>query len=200
MNQFRAFAVAFFRGFETDMVRVTLRGAAAVLLAVVVSVFLGTGATLGALAWVSTPPSSSTMYTVLTRAVTLTEIQRRTDVVGSTPEGAFTTDLTAGTTTPPVSSQRTDAYVQQIVIRNTSTDTGGTAALLCYGEVAWSGVTTCTALCAAAAATLTCTGATTDSRHIAAGSEFATREDGTVCGCVTGVVGTTTYQTTRIVR
>ena len=154
------------------------------------SVLVSTLAADRAIDRIQTPPSSTTMYTYLTRALTRTEIERRTDSANATPESAFTTDLP--------SAQRTDAYVQQFVIRNTSTDLGGASAILCFGEVAWSGVTTCTALCAASA--LTCSGASTDGRHIAAAQEFATREDGTVCGCVVGAAGGTAYQTTRSTR
>ena len=200
MKPFRA-VVAFFRSLDPDAVRVTVRGTVTVVLAALIAVFLGTGATLGALVWVSTPPSSSTMYTVLTRSVTLTEIERRTDSASTTPEAAFTTDLAAATTTPPAASKRTDAFVQQIIIRNTSSDLGATGTILCYKEVAWAAAaTTCTSICAAAAATITCTGAATDGRHITPGMEISTREDGTVCGCVVGVLAGTAYQTHRITR
>lgn len=144
-----------------------------------------------ALDTILSPPSNTTMYTYLTRAIGINEVERNTGTIGTTPGVAFATDLAA--------AKRTDAYVQQFTVRNASADVSGTGDLLCYGETVWSGVSTCATLCAASG--LTCTGtASTDGDHITPGQVLNTREDGTVCGCVVARVASTAFQTKRIVR
>lgn len=138
---------------------------------------------------IAVPPTREKMYDVLTRGITFTELESRTDAVTTTPEAAFTTDLTT--------AQKIDAYTQQFTIRNTSSDTGGTAVLICWKPVAWSGVQTCNALCAASG--VTCSGASTDGFHLTGGMEVARRLDGTNCICVVGQAASS-YQSQRVIR
>ncbi len=136
---------------------------------------------------INVPPTKDRIYDIMTRGVGVAEMVWRTDTSTGTPEAAFATDLTA--------TQKSDAYVQQIVLRNTSSDNGGVAATLCWAPIAWVSTTACNALCAASG--LTCSGAATDGMHLAGGSEVARRLDGTNCVCV---VGASTYQSQRITR
>ncbi len=135
-----------------------------------------------------TAPTNEKLFNLVFRGIGVTEGAPETDSASATPEAAFNTDLT--------SAQRNDSYTQETVIRNTSTDFGGGSAVLCVGTLAWSGVTTCQALCAAGP--LTCSGAVTDGKIIPAGTELARTWDGTNCICVVGA--TTTYQAERLIR
>lgn len=142
---------------------------------------------------VMVPPTKDRIYDILTRGLAVAEAPWKTDTANATPEAAFATDLTT--------AQKTDAYVQQIIIRNASADVTPTNGdLLCWATIAWNGVVTCQNTCAASAAIMTCSGASTDGMHIGPGSEVARRLDGTSCVCIIGTAGVTEYQTQRSVR
>lgn len=132
-----------------------------------------------------TPPTNDKLFTILAKGIGHAEDKVRTDTVSTTPKAAFATDLTT--------AQRTDAYTQEIVIQNIDVTTP--ADNLCIGEVAWSGVTTCTALCAASG--LTCSAASTDGVHTTA---WQRRYDGTTCLCVVGSAAVVNYQSERVLR
>ncbi len=131
------------------------------------------------------PPTNDKMFGVLSQGLGVTEDIYKTDDVGTTPEAAFATDLTT--------NQQSSAYTQECLIQNTHGSQN-----LCVKPIAWSGVTTCTALCAASG--YTCSAAATDGWRLVAGQAMEFRWDGTVCACVVGSGATTNYQTRRAVR
>lgn len=138
------------------------------------------------------PPTNDKLFTVTTKSIGIAEYEfKGTDSVTTTPEAAFTTDLT--------STQRTDAYTQQATFHNTDTTAGNN---LCVRPIAWSGVTTCNTLCANS--TFTCAntaGSTMDGKWLQPGQEVTRDFDGTNCLCVIGsVVGGVKYQTERVTR
>jgi len=113
----------------------------------------------------------------------------RTSNVGTTPASAFAADLV---TTPL--NQQTDAFTQEITIRNTHASQS-----LCYGLLSWATAgATCTLKCAASA--LTCSGAGTDGLLLTSGQTVQRRYDGTSCICLVGSAAATTYQTERVIR
>lgn len=134
---------------------------------------------------IQAPPNNDKLFTILSKGIGVTEWVLRTTNVGTTPAGAFATDLT--------SVQQSDAYTQEMLIQNTHASQN-----LCVKPIAWSGVTTCTALCAASG--YTCSAASTDGWRLVAGQAQEFRFDGTNCVCVVGSGATTNYQSVRAVR
>ncbi len=140
---------------------------------------------------IQTPPTNDKLFTILSKGVTFTEDEYRTDAVLATPEAAFATDLTV--------SQQTNAYTQEALVSNTDL-TAPPAALhyLCVRPFAWQASTTCAATCAASG--MTCSAAATDGLRLSPGQMISRRWDGTNCVCVMGSVNPTAYQTERIIR
>lgn len=135
---------------------------------------------------VRVPPTADKTYTILTRAVGVTEYAINTSSVGTTPTAAFATDLST--------TQQTDAFVQQFTVFNTHASQS-----LCVKPIAWASAgANCAAKCAAQ--TITCSGAATDGKAISAGAEWPGNFDGTACVCVVGSGASTTFQSTRVVR
>ena len=139
-----------------------------------------------------TPPTNDKLFTILSKGFGVSEVARRTTSVGTTPDAAFATDLTT--------AQQSDAFTQEFLVQNTDTHTP--AQNLCVGSIAWSsgGGATCALKCAAAVATLTCSGAATDGWQLVPGQAREFREDGTNCVCVVGSAAGTTYQDERAIR
>lgn len=135
---------------------------------------------------VAVPPTQSKMYDILTRGLT-GDPERKTTVVGTTPDDLLDTDLTSSP------NQRTDAFTQLLVVSNRDSVKN-----ICVGGVAWSGVTTCAALCAASA--LTCSGAATDGSLVPPGSQRPFRYDGQSCMCVVGSAAGSPFQGERVLR
>lgn len=133
------------------------------------------------------PPTNDKMFSILSQGLGVTEDVYLTSAagVGTTPAAAFTTDLTA--------AQQSNAFTQEALIQNTHATQN-----LCVKPIAWSGVTTCTARCAASG--YTCSGAATDGWRLVAGQAMEFRWDGTVCACVVGSAAGTTFQSRRAVR
>ncbi len=140
--------------------------------------------------YVMTPPTNDKLFTILSKGIGVTESILRTNTVGSTPDAAFATDLTAG--------QQSDAFTQEILIMNRDTHTP--AQNLCVASIAWSspGGGTCALKCAAA--TITCSGAATDGFPIGAGTVFPRQLDGTNCVCLVASAASTLYTDERVVR
>ncbi len=136
---------------------------------------------------VMTPPDNSKLFTILSKGVGNTEYAVYTDVtVGTTEEAAFAVDLTT--------YQQTDAWTQEFTIRNTDPGSDN----LCWKPILWASAgANCGAKCAAA--TITCSGASTDGALLSPGQSVSRRFDGTSCLCVVGSAATN-FQTERIVR
>ncbi len=138
------------------------------------------------------PPDNDKLFSILSMGIGVSEPVVRTTSIGTTPGAAFATDLT---TTPY--NQRTDAFTQEITIRNLDANTP--AQNLCFAPIPWSSAgSTCQLKCAAV--TITCTKATTDGIWVAPGQTYQRRYDGTSCICVVGSAATTFYQSERVVR
>lgn len=137
-----------------------------------------------------TPPTNEKLFNLIFRGIGVTEWEIDTDFVTDTPAAVFATDLP--------SAQRNDSYTQEVLIRNTSSDFGGTGTELCVAIVAWSGVSTCDALCGVAA--FDCAGTVTDGKVIPPGGELPRTFNGTACICAIGDAGGTAYQAERLVR
>jgi hypothetical protein len=148
------------------------------------------GAILFASAVLATPPVNDKLFNLIFRGIGQTETSPETDSVGTTPEAAFDTDL--------IAAQRNDSYTQEVLIRNSSSDFGGTARVECVGDVAWSGVSSCQTLCAAS--TLTCSGASTDGKIVPAATELNRTYDGTNCICIVASGASGGYQAERVIR
>ncbi len=141
--------------------------------------------------WTMVPPDNDKLFTILSKGIGVTEPAIRTTSVGTTPASAFATDLV---TTPL--NQQTDAFTQEITIRNTHGSQN-----LCYKGIAWASAgANCTTKCANVVASLTCTGAATDGVILTPGQLVQRRFDGTSCMCVVGSAATTTYQSERVIR
>lgn len=143
---------------------------------------------------IMTPPTNDKLFSIIFRGLGQTETELLTDAVATgTPEAAFTTDLTT--------AQQNDSYTQEVLIRNISSDFGGTADVLCVKGIPWATAgATCTLKCASVAATFTCSGAATDGKHVPAGGELNRTFDGTNCVCVAGNAAATEFQSERILR
>jgi hypothetical protein len=129
------------------------------------------------------------LFTILSKGIGVTEPAVRTSNVGTTPASAFAADLV---TTPL--NQQTDAFTQEITIRNTHATQN-----LCYGLLAWTVPgASCTLKCAGSA--LTCSGAASDGLLLSSGQTVQRRYDGTSCICLVGSGAATTYQTERVIR
>lgn len=143
------------------------------------------------------PPSNDKIFSNLGKGMGVTENVVRTGQVGTTAQSAFVTDLTSG--------QQSDAWTQEIIIRNRDDATGPTQNL-CFHPIAWASAgANCNAKCVAAAATMTCpavggAGAATDGSLVPAGSASHRRYDGTSCICIVASAAGTDYQTERVVR
>lgn len=143
------------------------------------------------------PPSNDKIFSNLGRGIGVTENAVRTGSVGTTPQSAFVTDLTT--------AQQSDAYTQEIIIRNRDDATTPTQNL-CFFPLPWATAgATCQLKCAGAVATNTCpapggAGASTDGSMVPAGSASHRRYDGTSCLCIVASAAGTDYQTERVVR
>lgn len=131
------------------------------------------------------PPTNDKLFTILSKGLGITEWILRTTTVGVTPNAAFAVDLTA--------TQQTDSFTQEILIQDTHATQN-----LCVKPIAWSGVTTCNALCIASG--YTCSVASTDGWRLTAGQAMEFRFDGTNCVCVVGSGAGTNYQSVRAIR
>ena len=137
---------------------------------------------------VATPPTNDKLYTVTTKGVGQTEWEHNPNQVGTTPEAAFSTDLTT--------TEQTNAFTQMFVISNQdSTDN------LCWKPIAWATAgATCTAKCAGATITCTGGGTSTDGSPLQPGQAVSRVLDGTSCVCVVGSAAGVDYDTERVVR
>ena len=124
--------------------------------------------------FIMTPPTNDKLFTILSKGLGISEDIIRTMTVTTTPMAAFATDLTV--------SQQSDAFTQEALIFNID----GTNDL-CVKPLAWVTSQTCQVTCAAA--TITCSGASTDGVHIGPHGALPRRWDGTVCACVVSNVG-----------
>lgn len=95
---------------------------------------------------------------------------------------------------PAAAHNRID-YVQNVRITNTHA-----TQKLCVFDVAWSGATTCSDLCAAATTRTCAAGASTDGAVIMPGASYSEGWDGTACLCAVGSASTTTAVAERVMR
>lgn len=138
------------------------------------------------------PPSNDKMFAVLAQGQGITEQEITNGTAGTTPTAAFGTDLT---TTPY--NQRTDAYTQEMTVRNLHATNA-----LCYYGISWSagGGSTCALKCAASANTCTAGGGAANGVYLPAGSKETHRYNGTNCVCVVASAASTNFQTERLLR
>jgi len=136
------------------------------------------------------PPTNDKLFSILAQGIGVGEdVVRTTTATNVAPSAAFVTDLT---TTPL--NQRTDAFTQEIVIRNLHATQS-----LCFGSVPWTAVgATCTLKCAGSG--MTCSGAGTDGIFTGPGQVWQRRYDGTNCICVVASAAATSYQSERVLR
>ena len=136
------------------------------------------------------PPTNDKLFSILAQGIGVGEdVVRTTTATNVAPSAAFATDLT---TTP--FDQRTDAFTQEIVIRNLHATQN-----LCFGSVPWTAVgATCTLKCAGSG--MTCSGAGTDGIFTGPGQVWQRRYDGTNCICVVASAAATNYQSERVLR
>jgi hypothetical protein len=109
-----------------------------------------------------------------------------TSTASTTPKALFSTDVGS---TLKVST----VYTQNIRVANRHA-----SQTACIFDLAWAGVSTCQTLCAAASGT--CSGASTDGAPIPAGGSYTESWDGTACLCIVASGASTTFTAERVMR
>lgn len=136
----------------------------------------------------STEPalSWSDIQTARTAPISRGGKEMLTTTWGTTPSALFVADV--------ASTVRSTRVFQNIRVTNRHVSQA-----LCVFDVAWSGATSCNALCAAASSR-TCTGAATDGAPIMAGGVYTETWDGSACLCAVASAAATMATSERVLR